>query len=109
MPSRKKDARIVYGMCTWWGSIYEVDKSGVIPTCPHCGSPLYEVENIEAWYKQCDLYPEIDYRKALDWVRGKCSRDLGWEEELAAIQADPSITAPPIWELYLRKAGNDAS
>lgn len=72
-----------------------------MPSCPHCGSVLFEVESLEAWYSQCDKYPEIDYKAALDWVRGKCSRALGWEEELTDIIR--SGAEPPIYTLYLRK------
>jgi len=91
------DPRIVYGMCTWWDSIYEASSKDMIPRCPYCNSPLFEAENIEAWYSQADRFPNIDYRAALDWIRGKCSRAMGWEMELKAITSEP-----PIYELYLR-------
>lgn len=69
-----KDKRIVYGArCLWWGSIHEVKEiTGYgIPGCPHCGSPLFEVDSIETWNAGIEKYSKNDpqYAQFVDWLR----------------------------------------
>ncbi|MGI2031966.1 hypothetical protein ACRQ1B_06190 [Rhizobium panacihumi] len=73
--------KIVYSAgCTWWDSIRMVGKvtSGdhSLPACPHCGSVLYEVENMAAWSKGIETYAvaqsDPTYPAFIEWVRGKC-------------------------------------
>lgn len=69
------DTRIVYGVnCCWWDDISKVNKDHIIPTCPHCENPLFEMPNIEAWWKQVDGYDKENpgYRAFVEWLRGKC-------------------------------------
>ena len=81
------DTRIAFSAhCTWWGTIYEVAKGAEtgkhIPTCPHCGSPLYEDPDRASWDKRMtsisEKYPR--YAEIMDWQRDNkvpCSRS--WE------------------------------
>lgn len=69
-----KDTRIVYGArCLWWGSINETHViPGVgIPCCPHCGSPLFEVDSIAVWTAGIQEQSKIDphYAQFVDWLR----------------------------------------
>lgn len=79
------DQRIVYGAgCTWWDGIYAVGhipgtgspfNPRGIPGCPHCTSPLFEIENEAAWWESVDLYEAAGhpgYRAMIEWARGKC-------------------------------------
>ena len=74
------DSRIVHGAgCCWWDSITKSSKNGELPCCPHCGSILFETDNIDEWYKQVDEYNKTvsyDYKVFIDWLRGKCFKTL---------------------------------
>ena len=77
----RQDTRIVYGArCSWWDSI---DKVGLIPVphsvglpcCPHCQSPLFEIDNEAIWFASVDRYEangHPGYRAMVEWGRGKC-------------------------------------
>jgi hypothetical protein len=75
------DRRIVYGAtCVWWDSI---DKAAYglrtgLPVCPHCGSVLFEVENIEVWNELIEKADEKEpgYKELLEWMRGRCFKTL---------------------------------
>ena len=94
------DTRIAYGVgCTWWDSIHKVGetRSGRmtvargaggpmtevpdvrLPCCPFCGSMLFEVPDEQTWFAGVDRY-EADghpgYRKQIEWMRGKCFKDM---------------------------------
>ena len=74
----RKDTRIVYGArCTWWDSIDHVSTKRAVPTCPHCGSPLFELDDEASWWRQVERYqrehPEdASYRDMMAWARGRC-------------------------------------
>lgn len=81
-PQRAPDTRIVYGArCAWWGSI---DKTALtppgpsghrIPCCPHCSSPLFEMDDEAAWFAGVDRHEangHPGYRTFVEWLRGKC-------------------------------------
>lgn len=71
------DPRIVYGVrCAWWDSI---DKAGTnssgLPCCPHCSRVLFEMPTEADWWAGVDRYTaanEPDYRRFIEWLRGKC-------------------------------------
>ena len=75
------DKKIVYGArCTWWDSIdkighHKTASGHSLPVCPHCGSPLFEVTNINEWMTGVDRH-EVNghpgYRAMTEWGRGKC-------------------------------------
>lgn len=81
MNQATKDTRIVYANgCTWWDSIDKVSTVGPlkIPCCPHCKSVLFEVPSLEIWNEGVDSYTrsaDPNYRKFMDWLRGKCFKD----------------------------------
>lgn len=75
--------RVVYGArCSWWDSIDKVGtKDGVaggLPVCPHCGSPLFEVESEAVWLgpalARYEAAGRPGYRAMIEWGRGKCFR-----------------------------------
>jgi hypothetical protein len=73
------DERIVCGArCNWWDSIDKVAHSGLLPTCPHCGSVLFEYPSERAWFALVDQYAEKTnnprYRAEIEWARGRCFR-----------------------------------
>ena len=74
----QEDPRIVYGArCSWWESIKHVgiNQENGLPVCPHCGSPLLEVENEERWIKGAQNFEDegmANYVEFIEWVRGKC-------------------------------------
>lgn len=73
-----KDQTIVYGLCTWWDSIDKTDANGGLPLCPHCGSPLFEVVDEEAWWRGVDRREtegDPGHRAFVEWLRGKCFRN----------------------------------
>lgn len=78
------DTRIVYGTrCTWWDSIknvgsFKTDSGHNLPVCPHCGSPLFEVDSEEKWFAGVDKHEavgNIGYRDLVEYGRGKCFRN----------------------------------
>lgn len=63
------DDRHVYGArCAWHGSITDVSKATSIPTCPHCGSVLYETSE-EKWWEGVKSYDEAHpgYEELVRW------------------------------------------
>ena len=74
-----KDTRISYGaFCTWWDSIWQVGKTGGLPSCPHCRGLLYEVPDERQWFKGVDRHEangNPGYRKMVEWGRGKCFKN----------------------------------
>jgi hypothetical protein len=73
--------RIVYGArCTWWDSIdkvghHKTSSGHNLPVCPHCGSPLFEVTNVDEWIRGVDRHEtngNPGYRALTEWGRGKC-------------------------------------
>lgn len=89
------DTRVVYGVnCTWWDSIDKVAKLRTgIPCCPHCGSVLFEVANIEEWWEGVDRHDQTHpgYRKLIEWSQGKCY--LNTKALITAYQQATSINA----------------
>jgi hypothetical protein len=80
-PQSKPDPRIVFGThCTWWDSIDKVGhtppgKSGItLPCCPNCGDMLFEVPNIDIWWRDVDKHAEHSpgYREMMEYGRGRC-------------------------------------
>ena len=79
---RPADTRIVYGIrCVWWDGIDKValsppgESGHRIPCCPHCGSPLFEMEDEEIWFAGVDRHQangHPGYRRFVEWLRGKC-------------------------------------
>ena len=75
----KADALIVSGArCTWWDDISKTGNTGPgrsgLPTCPHCGSPLYQHEP-EVWWRNVDRYVaahRFGYRSMVEWMCGQC-------------------------------------
>lgn len=69
-----KDTRYVYGArCAWNGPIQSVGKTDTgPPVCPHCGSPLFEMETDE-WWAGVDRYDAVHpgYRKMVEWAADK--------------------------------------
>lgn len=77
------DPRLCYGAtCTWFGSIHETGKRGVLPCCPHCGGVLFQMPSEEEWWIGVDQYerakPHPGYRAMLEWQRAekKCFPQL---------------------------------
>jgi len=70
------DTRIVYSVHgTWWDSIDKVSTKNGLPVCPHCGSPLFEMESEDVWWAGVDRYEangHPGYRAMMEWARGKC-------------------------------------
>lgn len=99
-----KDTRIVYGArCTWWDSIDKIGKlPGGLPCCPHCNSPLFEMESETEWFDSVDRYAQTHpgYREKIEWGRGKCFVGLGGLDrayearETTASAGEPS--PPPV-------------
>lgn len=96
------DTRIVYGyFCTWWDSIDKCGKTepnkktGIsIPCCPHCGSPLLEVDSLEEWESKVRATEPTrwpNYVGFMRWLRGKCIKGgmaaarFQWESEQSRI------------------------
>ena len=81
------DNRIVYSAgCTWWDSIDKIGRHrNGLPTCPHCGSVLFEVPNEETWFENIGKYEEIsddkEYSSKLKWARGKCFKNMSLLDE----------------------------
>ena len=69
------EERIVCGArCLWWDSIDKAASRG-IPVCPFCGSPLYEFESEESWFRAVRKHEENGspgYTDFIRWLRGKC-------------------------------------
>lgn len=76
----KRDTRLVFGLCTWWGSIYDASTAHSVPTCPFCSSPLTEADESVEWFlAHLKPYPgESDEftREFVEWCRHPrpCSR-----------------------------------
>lgn len=65
--------------CAWHGSIYEA-ASSTIPVCPHCGSPLFQIEE-DKWKDGAIAHEakgHTHYVEFLEWVNKapRCWRDL---------------------------------
>lgn len=86
-----KNPKIVYGAaCTWWDSIWNCGKTPPIrarptgefhslPCCPHCGSVLFEVSNIEEWNAGMERFEQAGhpgYIKMMNWAKGKCFKNM---------------------------------
>lgn len=77
------DTIIVYGArCVWWDDISKTANSGPgrsgIPLCPHCHSPLFQMEP-EKWQASIDRYEtegHPGYRKQAEWMRGRCFTNM---------------------------------
>lgn len=71
------EGRIVNGArCVWWDSIGKAvaNRQG-LPTCPHCGSVLFETPSEAAWWDAVDGHERAGnpgYRAQLEWLRGRC-------------------------------------
>lgn len=78
----RKDTRVVYGArCTWWDSISESRPipGSTIPGCPHCHSPLFEVDSEGKWFQGVDAHEargNTGYRATIEWARGKCFANM---------------------------------
>lgn len=81
-PQALADPRIVCGArCSWWDSI---DKAGRapsgLPVTPCCGSPMFEVESEDEWWRVVDAHQtqtgDDSYRQFVEWIRGRCFPDL---------------------------------
>ncbi len=92
------DGRVVYSVRgTWWDSIDKVALSQPgpsghrIPICPHCSSPLFEMDSIEKWWEGVDLHDATHpgYRKMTEWGRGKCFPNMA-ALEAAYAAANPN-------------------
>lgn len=90
------DPRIVYGArCSWWDSIEKASTTSAmacargasgptsstisLPCCPHCASPLFEVESEAEWWAGVEKHEresEPSYRAFIEWLRGKCFGSL---------------------------------
>lgn len=70
--------RVVYGArCMWWGLISEAGKTASgLPVTPCCSSPMFEMENEQAWWEGVDSYEKSSgqrgYRQFIEWLRGRC-------------------------------------
>lgn len=89
--SRNADTRLCYGAtCTWFGSIHEVAKRGVLPCCPHCSGVLFQLPTEEEWWNGVDQYernkPHPGYRAMFEWQRAqkKCFPTRNGIDALAA-------------------------
>lgn len=70
-----ENTRVVYGVrCLWWDSIDKASSKTPIPTCPHCGSPLFETESEADFLKGSAEYDKkhSGYLEFLKWLKGKC-------------------------------------
>ena len=72
-----KDQTIVYGLCTWWDSIDKANSATPVPTCPHCGSPLFEMTEAEWWngVERHVIEGNPDFRSLIEWMRGRCFKN----------------------------------
>ena len=89
------ETRYVFGRCTWHGPIamagtslrrVEVSSHGDdrprfetldVPSCPHCGSALFEMSEAEWWglvQRQERTLP--GYEAMMRWSQGKCFPDF---------------------------------
>ena len=79
------DERVVYGVhCVWWDSIHQTVNREGLPSCPYCGSVLFEMASEKIWFKKVDRYEKDGhpgYRKFVEWLRGKCFKtyDVAWK------------------------------
>lgn len=76
-----KDRRIVYGArCLWWDSIDRVAAApSGLPICPHCGSPLFELDNILIWWQGVDRHEaegHPGYHAMIEWSQGRCFKSV---------------------------------
>jgi alkyl hydroperoxide reductase subunit AhpF len=83
------DTRVVYGArCFWWGDIQDVGLlkmpgesaiRGDLPCCPHCRSPLFEVDDEATFLAGAEKY-EADghpgYVEFIKWSKGRCFPSL---------------------------------
>lgn len=75
------DTRVVFGVrCAWWDTIDKVAKTDRnLPCCPHCGSVLLEVPDLNTWWAGVDLHESEGhpaYRAFIEWLRGRCYPNL---------------------------------
>ncbi len=81
--TRIVDTRIVYGFrCVWWDGIEQVGKMkggdgplGSLPCCPHCGSPLMQMDSPAQWWDgvaKHEVNGHPGYRAFIEWLKGKC-------------------------------------
>lgn len=72
------DGTIVFGAnCTWWDGIENaVPGPSGLPSCPHCGSVLFETEASRWWadVQRWEAKGHPGYRTVIEWQRGKCFR-----------------------------------
>jgi len=86
------DTRIVYSAHgTWWDSIDKVSTNRGIPCCPHCGSPLFEMESEEPWWEGARRYEangHPGYVDMMKWARGRCFPTMAALEAAYANRSD---------------------
>lgn len=89
------DERIVYGArCCWWDSIDKAHRANApggigVPSCPHCGSVLFELPDEATWWAGVDRHEangHPGYRALVEWSRGKCFPH--WKEAEAAYRRE---------------------
>lgn len=72
----KEDTRVVYGAgCVWWDSIHNAGSNGGLPSCPYCGSMLFEMESEKKWLGLAQKYEKAGHSGYVDfikWLKGKC-------------------------------------
>lgn len=87
--------RIVYGTrCSWWETIDKIATTYTgLPICPHCRSPLFEVESIEVWQAGVDQFDKDHpgYADMIAWSRGQCIPALHGSGPLVALRAAYAI------------------
>lgn len=89
------DTLIVYGArCVWWENISETANSGPgrtgIPLCPHCRSPLFQMEP-DKWWEGVDRYEAAGhpgYRLKTEWLRGRCFPNMAEADAAYAQRGD---------------------
>ncbi len=75
------DTRHAFGaVCSWHGSVAQTEPTGHlrVPSCPHCGGPLFEMPQAEwdtAVAAYATTHQDPDYVRFVAWLtaRGRCS------------------------------------
>lgn len=82
---------IVYGAgCVWWDIIENAARTRP-PSCPHCGSVLFQFDNEQAFWAGSAAYEKTHpgYTDLLRWLKGKCFKTM--KDAAIAYEAETGI------------------
>jgi len=103
--------RVVHGArCTWWNLIGNAATTPTgLPVCPYCRSPLFEVPGLHTWWYGAEQAVEAgtvadDYLDFLEWLQGRCFRNMDLARTAYDARARRTTTSTPI-RLAVERAG----